>query len=68
MKHANGFLWVEIGKVQSADTTVSIRLSDAEFKNNAAKHVAKRFGIDHKFDSAKARAAFFRKSDQHFKK
>ena len=68
VKHANGSLWVEIGKVQSADTTVSMRLSDAEFKNNAAEHVAKRFGIDRKFDPAKARAAFFRESDQHFKK
>ena len=68
VKHANGSLWVEIGKVQSADTTVSMRLSDAEFKNNAAEHVAKRIGIDRKFDPAKARAAFFRESDQHFEK
>ena len=68
VKHANGSLCVEVGKVQSADTTVSIRLSDAEFKNNAAEHVAKRFGIDRKFDPAKARAAFFRESDQHFEK
>jgi len=68
VKHANGFLWVEVGKVQSADTTVSIRLSDAEFENNAAEHVAKRFGIDRKFDPAKARAAFFRECDQQFAK
>ena len=68
VKHANGSIWVEIGKVQSADTTVSMRLSDAEFKNNAAEHVAKRIGIDRKFDPAKARAAFFRESDQHFEK
>ena len=68
VKHANGSLWVEIGKVQSADTTVSMRLSDAEFKNNAARYVGKRVGIDRKFDSAKARAAFFREGDRHFEK
>ena len=68
MKHANGFIWVEIGKVQSTDTTVSLRLSDDESENNAAEHVAKRFGIDRKFDPSKARAAFFRECDQQFAK
>ena len=68
VKHANGSIWVEIGKVQSADTTVSLRLSDDEFENNAAEHVAKRFGIDRKFDPSKARAAFFRECDQQFSK
>jgi hypothetical protein len=67
-EHKNNLLTITAGKVEAAETSVSMRLPKVAYQPNAAEAVSERYGLAKDFNPAKARAKFLKDSDARYLK
>ena len=67
-RHANDLLTVELGKLDGGVTSLPLTLPKKEYRANAVKPVAARYGIDRQYQPADARAEFFKRMAARYKK
>jgi hypothetical protein len=67
-EHKNNLLTITVGKVEAAETFVSMRLPKVAFQPNATEAVSERHGLAKDFNPAKARAKFLKESNARYLK